>query len=65
MFTKMRAFPTGKLCVQECGGLEKWQEFTCLNSLRDVEPTVKLILHDAGLDEIEEDETNGNTEDQA
>jgi hypothetical protein len=33
-------------------GLEKWQEFTCLGSLRDVEPTVKLIIDDGGLDEI-------------
>ena len=32
-------------------GLERWQEFTCLNSLRDVEPTVKLIVDDGGLDE--------------
>jgi hypothetical protein len=28
-----------------CGtGLEKWEEFTCLNSLREVEPSVKLIV---------------------
>jgi hypothetical protein len=33
-------------------GLEKWEEFTCLNSLREVEPTVKLIMDDGGLDEI-------------
>ncbi len=33
-------------------GLERWDEFTCLNSLREVEPTVKLILLDGGgLDE--------------
>ena len=33
-------------------GLERWDEFTCLNSLREVEPTVKLIALDAGgLDE--------------
>jgi hypothetical protein len=32
--------------------LEHWEEFTCLNSLREVEPTVKLIALDAGgLDE--------------
>ncbi len=31
--------------------LERWEEFTCLNSLREVEPTVKLILQDGGLDE--------------
>jgi hypothetical protein len=33
-------------------GLEKWEEFTCLNSLREVEPSVKLIMDDGGLDEI-------------
>jgi len=33
-------------------GLERWEEFTCLNSLREVEPTVKLILSDGGIDEI-------------
>ncbi len=31
--------------------LERWDEFTCLNSLREVEPTVKLILQDGGLDD--------------
>ena len=35
-------------------GLEKWEEFTCLNSLREVEPTVKLIMDDGGLDEVAE-----------
>jgi hypothetical protein len=30
--------------------LEQWEEFTCLNSLREVEPTVKLIIDDGGLD---------------
>jgi hypothetical protein len=30
---------------------ERWQEFTCLNSLREVEPTVKFIISDGGLDE--------------
>lgn len=30
--------------------LEPWDDFTCLNSLRDVEPTVGLILEDGGLD---------------
>ena len=33
-------------------GLEKWEEFTCLNSLREVEPSVKLIMDDGGLDEM-------------
>lgn len=32
-------------------GLQRWEEFTCLNSLRDVEPTVKLILDDHHLDD--------------
>ena len=32
-------------------GLEPWDDFTCLNSLRDVEPNVGLILHDGGLDD--------------
>jgi hypothetical protein len=31
-------------------GLETWNDFTCLNSLRDVEPNVGLIFHDGGLD---------------
>ena len=35
-------------------GLERWEEFTCLNSLREVEPTVKLIMDDGGLDEVTE-----------
>jgi len=33
-------------------GVERWDEFTCLNSLREVEPSVKLIIADGGLDEI-------------
>ena len=32
-------------------GIEKWDEFTCLNSLRDVEPTSFLILEDHNLDD--------------
>ena len=31
--------------------LDLWDDFTCLNSLRDVEPTVSLILDDGGLDD--------------
>jgi hypothetical protein len=31
-------------------GLEPWEEFTCLNSLREVEPPVKFIISDGGLD---------------
>jgi hypothetical protein len=33
-------------------GMERWEEFTCLNSLREVEPPVKLIVCDGGLDEV-------------
>ena len=33
-------------------GMERWDEFTCLNSLREVEPPVKFIISDGGLDEI-------------
>jgi len=29
---------------------EDWETFTCLNSLRDVEPGVALILKDYGMD---------------
>ncbi len=32
-------------------GLGEWDNFTCLNSLRDVEPTVGLVLADYGLDD--------------
>ena len=38
-------------------GLERWEEFTCLNSLRDVEPTAKLIIEDFGLDAPRHGET--------
>lgn len=31
--------------------LDPWDDFTCLNSLREVEPTVGLILDDRGLDD--------------
>jgi hypothetical protein len=31
--------------------LEPWDEFTCLNSLRDVEPPANLILDDRNLDD--------------
>jgi hypothetical protein len=31
--------------------LEPWDEFTCLNSLRDVEPSIDLILDDGQLDD--------------
>lgn len=36
--------------------IEPWDEFTCLNSLRDVEPTANLILDDHNLDEQEDEE---------
>lgn len=32
-------------------GLRAWDDFTCLNSLRDVEPEVALVLDDRGLDD--------------
>jgi hypothetical protein len=32
-------------------GSEPWQDFTCLNSLRDVEPMVNLILDNYGMDD--------------
>ena len=35
-------------------GLERWDEFTCLNSLREVEPTVNLVLDDHHLGGPEE-----------
>jgi hypothetical protein len=31
--------------------LEFWDDFTCLTSLRDVEPSVGLIFNDGGLDD--------------
>ncbi len=37
-------------------GMERWEEFTCLNSLREVEPPVKLIISDGGLDGDSESE---------
>ena len=33
-------------------GVERWDEFNCLNSLREVEPTVKFIINDGGLDDL-------------
>lgn len=44
-------------------GLERWEDFTCLNSLREVEPTVKFIISEGGLDgEVESDETGTSEE---
>lgn len=37
-------------------GMERWEEFTCLNSLREVEPPVKFIISDGGLDETSGDD---------
>lgn len=31
-------------------GLKAWEDFTLLNSLRDVEPSINLILNDFGMD---------------
>jgi hypothetical protein len=42
-------------------GVASWQSFTCLNSLREVEPQVKLILMDGGLDEIPDPGQRGAT----
>ena len=36
--------------LQQAGG-GRWEPFTCLNSLRDVEPAVNLILEDGNLDD--------------
>ena len=33
-------------------GLERWEEFTCPNSLREVEPTVNLVLDDRNIDVV-------------
>ena len=47
--------------------IHSWDEFTCLNSLRDVEPTANLILDDYGMDrddedvDVEDDETEGGS----
>ena len=38
--------------------IEPWDEFTCLNSLRDVEPTANLILDDFGMDDDGSDEAD-------
>ena len=40
--------------AQGAGGGADWETFTCLNSLRDVEPTVNLILDDYGMERGEE-----------
>ncbi len=48
----------GKIDGRTLGLLSKptqgsWELFTCLNSLRDVEPSVRLILRDDGMDREE------------
>jgi len=40
-------------------GLEKWEDFTCLNSLREVEPSIKLVIEDGGLDDVPQVDGNG------
>jgi hypothetical protein len=40
-------------------GVGPWQKFTCLNSLRDVEPAAKLVVCDGGLDEFVTSEETG------
>jgi hypothetical protein len=39
--------------------IDPWDEFTCLNSLRDVEPTAHLVLDDHNLDDDESEEEAG------
>lgn len=38
--------------------IELWDEFTCLNSLRDVEPTANLVMDDFGMDADDGDSGN-------
>jgi hypothetical protein len=49
--TKRDGATIGLLRAPEDG---PWETFTCLNSLRDVEPTVNLILDDYGMERGEE-----------
>jgi hypothetical protein len=41
---------------------DPWTDFTCLNSLRDVEPSINLVFCDFGLDEAppSQSTTGGN-----
>ena len=41
------------LGLLQATGPGPWQEFTCLNSLRDVEPMVNLVLDNHGLEDAE------------
>ena len=51
--------------------LSPWDDFTCLNSLRDVEPSIGLIFNDGGLDEDPafmapaSEDTDGDEEEQS
>jgi superfamily II DNA/RNA helicase len=42
-------------------GVEAWQSFTCLNSLRDVEPTVTLVLDQGRFEEAPGEVEGGTT----
>jgi len=44
------------LPLLEQPGLGRWDKFTCLNSLRNVEPGVNLIFNDYGMDREPEPE---------
>jgi hypothetical protein len=48
---------TRGLLTQPTAG--RWSTFTCLNSLRDVEPSVELVLRDGGLDDDSRPFTGG------
>jgi hypothetical protein len=42
-------------------GMERWESFTCLNSLREVEPTARLILDERPLDYTETTAPDGDS----
>ncbi len=42
--------------------IDPWNEFTCLNSLRDVEPTANLILTDYGMDRGMDEDSGAQTQ---
>jgi hypothetical protein len=44
------AKPGTSVSLLQTPGIERWTAFTCLNSLREVEPPVKFIISDGGLD---------------
>jgi hypothetical protein len=37
----------------KAAGVGGWETFTCLNSLRNVEPSIHLILDNHGMDRVE------------